>query len=309
MVSSAQKKGIRRITYKLIKEQDDPTKLSLRVVKENVIELLDLPGDFFDKQKNDGNRQVLKGIVDEVLSELDDVKGKTDASEVEEKSEEEEEEQDEDEVEEEREEEKRGRKRKAPRKQVDKRSSGAGEDWTEEQASQKENLKKIVSQLTKGPSMYRKLSNMNSEEYLRELTRRIIDFCHKQEIHSANRLPNPNEIVRFKQEAARKNELEGLDLSNIIKKPKRTRQMPEEMRSERGAGKTVSDEEEEDESDGGMPTKKKKETSDSDEEAEVVVSEGDSSGDEGADETEQSESADETEESDSGEVECGSDED
>eukprot|EP00922_Rhytidocystis_sp_ex-Travisia-forbesii_P046466 GHVS01069267.1.p1 GENE.GHVS01069267.1~~GHVS01069267.1.p1 ORF type:complete len:272 (+),score=103.97 GHVS01069267.1:73-888(+) len=267
MVSAAQKKSIRQITSKLIREQKEPASLSLRVVKEHVIGALELPEDFFDKKKNEPNRLTLKAIVDEVLNEVDEEVGKDE----EEKGSSEGNSEQNDGDDEEEEKQQRKRKQRPNKKQQPtkkKSSGGGGEGWSQQQSDEKEKLKKVLSQLSKGPSMYRNLDPTNPTAYLKELTQRIISFCHNNDLHSEDRLPTPKELIRFKQQAARSRELEGLDVSNIIDRPKRIRQ--EEVKPDKAS---VGEEEEESEIEEVSPSsspplkKKKKDTSDDEEDS------------------------------------------
>ncbi|VTZ67970.1 conserved Plasmodium protein, unknown function [Plasmodium chabaudi chabaudi] len=112
----------------------------------------------------------------------------------------------------------------------------------------KEKLRKIVLDLKIGPTIFKDLNKENDEEYNKKLEEKIIAFCEKKEICSEkNRLPNPSEIQEYAKQLKLKEELDGIDLSNILDSGTRSRRRtPTAYVSKIVEG---SEEEEEDEED------------------------------------------------------------
>ncbi|WBY57192.1 hypothetical protein Py17XNL_000900128 [Plasmodium yoelii yoelii] len=88
----------------------------------------------------------------------------------------------------------------------------------------KEKLRKIVLDLKIGPTIFKDLNKENDEEYNKKLEEKIIAFCEKKNICSeTNRLPNPSEIQEYAKQLKLKQELDGIDLSNILDSSTRSR--------------------------------------------------------------------------------------
>ncbi|ETW30255.1 hypothetical protein PFFCH_02271 [Plasmodium falciparum FCH/4] len=133
----------------------------------------------------------------------------------------------------------------------------------------KEKLRKIVLDLKIGPTIFKDLNKEDDEDYNKKLEERIIQYCEKKGICSEkNKLPTPTEVYEYKKSIKLKEELDGIDPSNIIDtttRPRRRNPNPYISQSF-----VASDEEEEEEED----------NEDDDVDDEVVHEEGEGEGDE-----------------------------
>ncbi|KNG75181.1 hypothetical protein PFMG_01408 [Plasmodium falciparum IGH-CR14] len=81
----------------------------------------------------------------------------------------------------------------------------------------KEKLRKIVLDLKIGPTIFKDLNKEDDEDYNKKLEERIIQYCEKKGICSEkNKLPTPTEVYEYKKSIKLKEELDGIDPSNII---------------------------------------------------------------------------------------------
>ncbi|CAD2092212.1 conserved Plasmodium protein, unknown function [Plasmodium vinckei lentum] len=133
----------------------------------------------------------------------------------------------------------------------------------------KEKLRKIVLDLKIGPTIFKDLNKENDEEYNKKLEEKIIAFCEKKEICSEkNRLPNPSEIQEYAKQLKLKEELDGIDLSNILDSGTRSRRRTPNVYTSKIIEGSEEDEEEDEEDEEDDGEEKNEEDDDEDDEEE-----------------------------------------
>ncbi|CRH00273.1 conserved Plasmodium protein, unknown function [Plasmodium relictum] len=116
--------------------------------------------------------------------------------------------------------------------------------------TKKEKLRKIVLELKIGPTIFKDLNKENEDEYNKKLEQRIIEFCEKKQICSEQkRLPNPNEIQEYRKKQKLKEELDGIDPSNIIDSSTRPRRRNPNLYISQKYSESDEDEDDEEEND------------------------------------------------------------